>query len=136
MPRIIGVQLPDEKRLEIALTYIYGLGRAASRKILKGTGIDPNKRAKALTDQEVQVLQKKIEQYSVEGQLRKTTSENIKRLKQIGAYRGLRHKQGLPVRGQRTRTNARTKRGKRQTVGALRKEMAQKIEKAARGKGK
>ena len=129
MARILGIQLPDQKKVKIALGSIYGIGPALSKKILASTQIDPEKRAKELTDQEIQVLQKKIEQYPVEGRLRKYVSENIKRLKQIGTYRGTRHSMNLPVRGQRTRTNARTKRGKRQTVGALRKEEAQKLEK-------
>ena len=136
MPRILGVQLPDGKRIEIALTYIYGIGLKSSQEILKATKVDPDKRAKDLTDEEAQVLQKKMEEYPVEGQLRKIVSENIKRLKQIGTYRGLRHKMGLPARGQRTRSNARTKRGRRQTVGAMRKEMMQKMEKASKEKGK
>jgi len=136
MPRILGVQLPDGKRMEIALTYIYGIGLKSSQEILKATKVDPDKRAKDLTDEEAQVLQKKMEEYPVEGQLRKIVSENIKRLKQIGTYRGLRHKMGLPARGQRTRSNARTKRGRRQTVGAMRKEMMQKMEKASKEKGK
>lgn len=133
MPRILGVQLPDEKRLEVALTYIYGIGRVKSNKILKETKISPDKRAKDLTDKEVQLLQKKIEQHPVEGLLRKFVSENIKRLKQIGTYRGSRHSAGLPSRGQRTRSNARTKRGRRQTVGAMRKDMRQKMEEAKKG---
>jgi len=136
MPRILGVQLPDGKRMEIALTYIYGIGLKSSQEILKATKVDPDKRAKDLTDEEAQVLQKKMEEYPVEGQLRKIVSENIKRLKQIGTYRGLRHKMGLPARGQRTRSNARTKRGRRQTVGTMRKEMMQKMEKASKEKGK
>ncbi|OGD63850.1 30S ribosomal protein S13 [Candidatus Beckwithbacteria bacterium RBG_13_42_9] len=130
MPRIAGVEIPAEKRIEIALTYIYGIGRSNVKKILQATKIDPDKRAKTLTDHEVALLQKAVEQFPVEGVLRKIVSENIKRLKQIGSYRGLRHSQRLPVRGQRTRSNARTKRGKRVTIGALRKEMAQKLETA------
>ena len=122
--------------MEIALTYIYGIGLKSSQEILKATKVDPDKRAKDLTDEEAQVLQKKMEEYPVEGQLRKIVSENIKRLKQIGTYRGLRHKMGLPARGQRTRSNARTKRGRRQTVGTMRKEMMQKMEKASKEKGK
>jgi len=127
MPRVAGVEIPTEKRIEIALTYIYGIGRSNVQKILQATKIDPNKRAKALTDQEVALLQREVEKYPIEGVLRKIISENIKRLKQIGTYRGLRHSQRLPVRGQRTRSNARTKRGKRVTIGALRKELAQKL---------
>src|SRR4030042_5750659 len=103
MPRLIGVQLPDNKRIETALTYIYGLGRKTSRLILQETKIDPSKKAKDLTEEEVQILQKKIEVRPVEGVLRKMVSENIKSLKQLGPYRGLRHTMGLPARGQRTR---------------------------------
>lgn len=127
MPRISGVDIPAEKRIEIALTYIYGVGRRNAHKILASAGVDPNKRAKELTDQEIASLQKSLEQVPTEGTLRKIVTENIKRLRQIGTYRGLRHAQKLPVRGQRTRSNARTKRGKRITVGAMRKEMAQKL---------
>lgn len=127
MPRIAGVDIPDQKRVEVSLTYIYGIGLRNVGKILKAAKVDPNKRAKDLSDQEVAALQKAVEQVPTEGVLRKIVSENIKRLKHINAYRGLRHSQGLPVRGQRTRTNARTKRGKRKTVGALRKELAQKL---------
>jgi len=127
MPRISGVDIPDEKRIEASLTYIYGVGRSNVHKILLKAKIDFDKRAKDLTDQEVVSLQKSLELVPVEGILRKMVSENIKRLRQIGAYRGLRHIQRLPVRGQRTRSNARTKRGKRMTVGAMRKELAHKL---------
>lgn len=126
MARILGIQLPDEKRLEIALTYVYGIGRKVSNKIIKDSRLDPNKKAKDLTGEEIQTLQRSIEKYPVEGRLRKMVAENIKRLKQIGSYRGLRHSMGLPSRGQRTRSNARTKRGRRQTVGAMRKDLMQK----------
>lgn len=129
MPRITGVDIPAEKRIEIALCYIYGVGRNNVHQVLKEAGVDPDKRAKELTDQEVSRLQKAIEKIPHEGTLRKILSENVKRLKQIGSYRGARHAAGLPVRGQRTRSNARTKRGKRVTVGALRKKMLQKLEK-------
>jgi len=127
MPRISGVEIPAEKRVEAALTYIYGIGRNNVKKVLKRANIDPDKRAKDLNDIEVARLQKAMETVPTEGTLRKIVSENIKRLKQTGTYRGLRHSQGLPVRGQRTRTNARTKRGKRQTVGAIRKKLAQNL---------
>ena len=136
MPRISGIDIPEQKRIEAALTYIYGVGKSNVRKVLKKAQIDPDKRAKDLSDEETTKLQKVIATVPTEGTLRKIVSENIKRLKQIGAYRGLRHSQNLPVRGQRTRVNARTKRGKRQTVGALRKELAQKLEKAKKEKGK
>jgi small subunit ribosomal protein S13 len=122
MVRIAGVEIPAEKRTEIALTYIYGIGRQNVLKIIEKAQIDPNKRAKDLSDQEISRLQKAIETMPIEGALRKIVSENIKRLKQIGSYRGIRHSMRLPVRGQRTRSNARTKRGKRVTIGALKKE--------------
>jgi len=121
VPRIIGVDIPKEKRIEIALGYIYGIGRAMSNKILKVANIDPNKRAKDLTEEEVARLSSIIQKdYRVEGDLRRDVSANIKRLIDIGTYRGLRHRRGLPVRGQRTRTNARTRKGPRKTVGVVR----------------
>lgn len=128
MPRLLGVDIPSQKPVETALTYIYGIGRKNVPQILKEAGIKMEKRAKDLTSEEVVKLQKAIEKLPTEGTLRKIVSENIKRLKQIGSYRGLRHQAGLPARGQRTRSNARTKRGKRMTVGALRKKVLQKIE--------
>ena len=118
MPRIVGVEVPKEKRTEIALTYIFGIGRSAARKVLTATSVDPNKRAKDLTDEEVSRLTQAIQaSYKVEGDLRREISGNIKRLIDIGSYRGLRHKKGLPVRGQQTRTNARTRKGPRPRVG-------------------
>lgn len=112
MPRIVGVDVPKEKRIEIALTYIYGIGRTNSSKILKTSGIDPNLRAKDLTEEEVGRIAAVIQKdYMVEGDLRREISGNIKRLMEINCYRGLRHKRGLPVRGQRTKTNARTRKG-------------------------
>ena len=115
MPRIIGIDIPKEKRIEIALTYLYGIGRAQSNIVLKEAGISPDKRAKDLTEEEVsritQILQKGS--LRIEGDLRRDISQNIKRLMDIGAWRGMRHKKGLPVRGQRTRTNARTRKGKK-----------------------
>ena len=122
MVRIAGVEIPAEKRAEVALTYLYGIGRHNVQEILKKAKIDPNIRAKNLNDQELARLQKVIETMPIEGILRKIVLENIKRLKQIGAYRGLRHTARLPSRGQRTRSNARTRRGKRVTIGALKKE--------------
>lgn len=115
MARILGVDLPKDKRIEIALTYLYGVGRTLSNKILKEVGIDPNKRAKDLNDEEVSRITGYIQKsgYKIEGDLRRDISANIKRLMDIGAWRGLRHKRGLPVRGQRTRTNARTRKGPR-----------------------
>lgn len=118
MARIAGVDLPREKRLEVALTYIYGIGRSASRKILHDSGVSPDVRVKDLTEDEVTKLRRTIEgNYKVEGDLRREVSMNIKRLMDIGTYRGLRHRRGLPVRGQRTSTNARTRKGPRRTVG-------------------
>ena len=127
MPRIAGVDIPVEKRTEIALTYIFGIGRSNVKKILTETGVDPNKRTKDLTGEETARLQRVIDRINTEGELRKQIRENIERLKRIGTYRGDRHEKGLPARGQRTRTNARTRRGKRKTVGALGKREAQKL---------
>ncbi len=127
MPRISGVEIPQNKRVELALTYIYGIGRHNVGKMLKLANVDGHKRAKDLTGDEILRLQKAVETIPVEGSLRKIVSENIKRLRQIGTYRGSRHAHRLPARGQRTRHNARTKRGKRMTVGALKKEEAAKI---------
>ncbi len=115
MPRILGVDIPKEKRIEIALTYLYGIGRSLSNKILKEAGINPDKRAKDLNEEEVSHITNTIQKigYKVEGDLRREISQNIKRLMDIGSWRGMRHKKGLPVRGQRTRTNARTRKGPR-----------------------
>jgi small subunit ribosomal protein S13 len=115
VPRIIGVDIPKEKRIEIALTYLYGVGRFTSNKMLKEAGIDPNKRAKDLTEDEVSRITNIVQKggYKIEGDLRRDISQNIKRLMDIGCYRGSRHKKGLPARGQRTRTNARTRKGPR-----------------------
>ncbi len=114
MPRIAGVDLPKDKRIEIALTYIYGIGRSSAKKILEEAGVDPGIKAKDLTPDQVYRISKIIdENYKVEGELRREVAANIKRLIEIGCYRGLRHKMGLPVRGQRTRTNARTRKGPR-----------------------
>lgn len=122
MARIAGVDLPREKRVEIALTYIYGLGRNTANEILAKTGINPDTRVRDLTDEEVAKLRDIIDKnYKVEGDLRREISLNIKRLMEIGCYRGLRHRRGLPVRGQRTKTNARTRKGPKKTVGAKRK---------------
>ncbi|EKD24417.1 MAG: hypothetical protein ACD_81C00024G0002 [uncultured bacterium] len=123
MIRIAGVDLPDEKRVDIALTYLYGVGRSNVVPILKEAKIDAGRRLKTLNEEEVNRLAKIVEKnYSVEGDLRRSVSESIKRLIDIRSYRGTRHTKKLPARGQRTRTNARTKRGKRMTVGALKKE--------------
>ena len=121
MPRIIGIDIPREKRMEIALMYLYGVGHTLSMKILKQASIDPDKRAKDLTEKEVALLTSVIqkENIKVEGDLRRDIQQNIKRLIDIKSYRGSRHVKGLPVRGQRTHTNARTRKGPRKTVGGL-----------------
>lgn len=117
MPRIAGVDIPKDKRIEIALTYIYGVGRSRSQNILEDTGVDPDTRTHELTDQQLQKLRRQIEEnYKVEGALRTEERMNIKRLMEIGCYRGDRHKKDLPVRGQQTQTNARTRKGPRKTV--------------------
>lgn len=118
MARIAGVDLPRDKRVVIALTYIYGIGRPTAEKIVEQTEIDPNTRVRDLTEDEANRLREVIEkQYAVEGDLRRQVQMNIRRLIDIGCYRGLRHRRGLPVRGQRTRTNARTRKGPRRQVG-------------------
>ena len=132
MPRIIGVDIPKEKRIDIALTYIYGIGRTLAVVVLKAANIDLAKRAKDLTEEEVSRLATIIQKdYRVEGDLRRDVAANIKRLIDVGSYRGLRHRRGLPVRGQRTKTNARTRKGPRKTVGVVR----QKATKAAAPSG-
>ena len=119
MARIFGVDMPREKRVEIGLTYIYGIGRTTATKLCAETGVDPATRVKDLTEDEVTKLRDAIDgKYLVEGDLRRETSQNIKRLMDIGCYRGLRHRKGLPVRGQRTHTNARTRKGPRRQIGA------------------
>jgi len=119
MARISGVDLPREKRIEIALTYIYGIGRNSARDILAKTGVNPDTRVTDLSSEDVAKIRAAIADYKVEGALRAEISMNIKRLMDIGCYRGLRHRRGLPVRGQRTHTNARTRRGKRRTIGGV-----------------
>lgn len=128
MPRIAGVNIPDNKRIEISLTYIYGIGRSLSNKILQQAKIDPNIRASQLAAQQLNLLKDIVEKnYKVEGELRREKMMNIKRLKDIGSYRGIRHIKGLPVRGQRTKTNTRTVRGNvRKTMGSGRKPAAEK----------
>jgi small subunit ribosomal protein S13 len=122
MARIAGVDLPREKRIEIGLTYIFGIGLPTSKKILVSTGISPDTRVKNLTDEEAQKLRAELENnYKVEGDLRREISMNIKRLMDIGCYRGLRHRLGLPVRGQHTKTNARTRKGPKRTVAGKKK---------------
>lgn len=134
MIRISSIDIPANKRTEIALTYVFGVGRRNVRKILKLANVDGNKRVKDLNQDEVVRLQKAVDTIPSEGSLRKIILENIKRLKQIGSYRGMRHSAKLPARGQRTRHNARTKRGRRMTVGALKKEEAAKMETAQKEK--
>ncbi|MGI6031819.1 MAG: 30S ribosomal protein S13 [Coriobacteriales bacterium] len=122
MPRILGVDLPREKRVEVGLTYIYGIGLSRAKKICAETGVNPDTRVRDLTEEEVVKLRDNIDaNYLVEGDLRRETSQNIKRLMEIGCYRGLRHRKGLPVRGQRTHTNARTRKGPRRQIGAKKK---------------
>ena len=121
MARIAGVDLPREKRVEVGLTYVYGIGLTSSQKILKEAGINPDTRVKDLTDEDVNKIRKAMEGYKVEGDLRREVALNIKRLTEIGCYRGLRHRRGLPVRGQRTKTNARTRKGPRKVVSKSKK---------------
>lgn len=127
MPRIVGIDIPKEKRIDVALTYIYGIGDHAARDILKKAGVEPNIRAKDLTEDQVakvtNIIQKDVK---YEGMLRREIAMNVKRLMDIGSYRGMRHKKGLPVHGQRTRTNARTRKGPRKTIGAQVKKEAPK----------
>ena len=127
MARLAGVNIPDTKRVEVALTYIYGIGPTASRKLLEVTKINPDTRVKDLTEAEIGKLRAEIDKnYQVEGDLTRLVQQNIKRLRDINTYRGLRHKAGLPAHGQRTKTNARTKRGKKITMGSGRKKSAAK----------
>ncbi|MFC1480112.1 30S ribosomal protein S13 [Candidatus Omnitrophota bacterium] len=127
MPRILGIDIPKEKRIEISLTYLYGIGRTRSNEILKEAGISPDKRAKDLDDKEVTSITHIIqESFQVEGDLRRLQTGNIKRLMSIGTYRGIRHKKNLPVRGQRTRTNSRTRKGPKKTIGAFKDKTARK----------
>ncbi len=122
MARILGVDLPREKRVEIGLTYIYGIGLTSAKKICAETGVNPDTRVRDLTEEETIKLRDYIDaNFTVEGDLRRETSQNIKRLMEIGCYRGLRHRKGLPVRGQRTHTNARTRKGPRKQIGAKKK---------------
>jgi small subunit ribosomal protein S13 len=122
MARIAGVDLPRDKRIEVALTYIYGLGLTLSKEIIAATGVNPDTRVRDLTEEEISKLREAIDKnYKVEGDLRREEQLNIKRLIEIGSYRGKRHRMGLPVRGQRTKTNARTRKGPKKTVGVKRK---------------
>lgn len=122
MARISGVDIPNQKRIEVALTYIYGIGLTSAKKILAATGINPDTRAKDLTDDDIAKLRDEIENnYTVEGELRRETAMNIKRLVEVNCYRGIRHRKGLPVRGQRTKTNARTRKGPAKTIANKKK---------------
>ncbi|MBI2095614.1 MAG: 30S ribosomal protein S13 [Candidatus Omnitrophica bacterium] len=137
MPRIIGVDIPREKKIFVSLAYLYGIGRSNSLKILKAAGISPDVRAKDLTEDEISrvtaIIQK---EYRAEGTLRREVSMNIKRLMDIQSYRGIRHKRGLPVRGQRTRTNARTRKGPKKTIGAQRKKETAAVKKPVAAEAK
>lgn len=117
--------MPENKRVDIGLTYIFGIGRSNVIKVIENAKVAPDKRVKDLTEEEVNRLQKSVEEFKVEGDLRQAIEQNIKRLEDIGSFRGLRHRKGLPARGQRTRSNARTRRGKRKTIGAIKKEATQ-----------
>jgi len=128
MPRLVGIDIPENKRIEIALTHIHGVGRVLAGKVLAQTKIDPNIRAKELTPAQIQSLTQVLNEYPLEGELKKIVRDNIERLKRMGAYRGLRHIMKLPSRGQRTHTNARSSKGHRKTVGSMTKGSRQKIE--------
>ncbi|MCX5697726.1 MAG: 30S ribosomal protein S13 [Candidatus Omnitrophica bacterium] len=138
MPRILGVDIPKEKRIEISLMYLYGVGRDLSNKILKEAGVSPDKRAKDMTEEEILRVTNIIQKagYKVEGDLRRDISQNIKRLVDVGSWRGMRHKKGLPVRGQRTRTNARTRKGPRRGgMAVIKKAESPAVKKAAPAAG-
>lgn len=128
--RISGVTIPDEKRVDIALSYVYGVGRSNTKVVLAAAQVDGAIRVKNLSEDQQKAIAKALETYKLEGDLRAEITANIKRLKDLGSYRGTRHSRSLPVRGQRTRSNARTKRGKRMTIGAIKKEVAAKVEAA------
>ena len=132
--RISGLALPDEKRIDIALTYLYGIGRSNVKDVLAKAEIDGAIRVKDLSEDDQKKIQRALDNIKVEGDLRTEVQEDIRRLKESGTYRGIRHNRGLPARGQRTRSNARTKRGKRVTIGAIKKELAAKMEAAAKKK--
>lgn len=132
--RVSGITLPEEKRTDIALTYLYGIGRSNAKDVLAKANVDGSKRMKDLSEEEQKNIAKVLESYKLEGDLRAEVTGNIKRLKEVGSYRGTRHAKSLPSRGQRTRSNARTKRGKRVTIGAIKKELATKMEAAQTAK--
>jgi len=136
MARIVGVEVPDNKKVEVALTYIYGIGPASAQKIVENVGVDRNKKIKDLSGEEVSKIASYIQSnFKIEGSLRREISADIKRLIDINCYRGLRHRLGLPVRGQRTRCNARTRKGPRKTVGVLRKKVREMMAKKSTQKG-
>lgn len=132
--RVGGVNIPEQKRVDVALTYIYGIGPTNVLDVLKLAEIEPSRRLKDLNEEEIVRIQKTLDTIKTEGELRAEVIANIKRLKEVGAYRGIRHTRGLPSRGQRTRSNARTKRGKRVTIGAIRKDVAEKMAAGAAAK--
>ena len=137
MPRVMGINIPGNKRIEFALRYIYGVGPTLARKIVAEAEVDPSKKADELTDEEITRISRVLQSgYRIEGDLRREVTQNIRRLISIGCYRGLRHRRGLPVHGQRTRTNARTRKGPRRTVGAVRDRAARAALKAELGKKK
>lgn len=127
MARIAGIELPEDKRIDFSLTQLYGVGWKLSEEILKAASVDPAKRTAQLSEAEIAAISKAVEKHTVEGDLKRRIREDIQRLKDTGSYRGIRHNKNLPVKGQRTRTNARTKRGKRKTVGAFKKEALAKM---------
>ncbi|HOC02287.1 MAG TPA: 30S ribosomal protein S13 [Candidatus Ratteibacteria bacterium] len=133
MARILGVEIPNEKKVAVGLTYIYGIGKSTAERIIKATGINPDKRIKELTEEEIGKISGFVQQnFKIEGDLRREISSNISRLIDINCYRGVRHRRSLPVRGQRTRTNARTRKGPRKTVGVIRDKSARKAIKTDR----
>ncbi len=133
MARILGVEIPNEKKVAVGLTYIYGIGKSTAERIIKATGINPDKRIKELTEEEIGKISGFVQQnFKIEGDLRREISSNISRLIDINCYRGVRHRRSLPVRGQRTRTNARTRKGPRKTVGVIREKSARKAIKTDR----
>ena len=136
MPRLAGIDLPDSKRIDYSLTLIFGIGWKLSAKILETAKVPAETRTKDLTEEQTNKLAKTLEDYTIEGDLRKTQRQNIQRLKDINSYKGLRHSRGLPVHGQRTKTNARTKKGKRKTVGAFKKEVLAKMTNPAKAGAK
>ena len=134
MPRLAGIDIPDNKKIRISLRYIYGIGPMNAEEILKETGVDGDKRTKDLTSEDINKVARALEKYNTEGNLRRLVRENVDRLKRIGSYRGLRHKLNLPTRGQRTRSNARTRRGKKRVaIGSMTKESAAKLDAAKAG---